>query len=332
MHACMCMCDLYFIAIKEKSPYIGYHEEDLACVKQDTCLNTVRTLHGTRTIKLGFVDDGSLFNKSHVYYSRSSLSLFACPFHHVKHIKPSEVEKEFHYISGHVTELLSCCHPKLLIKWCENLTASEKHKIKLLPPYSLYKLRKLRSSSAILKMMSVLWTWNNHSILMCLADFSPVAQTLVEEFYSRLHLKFNVTKYPVLLPTPSTIPYNNNSYTILTLKCDKKLNVSLQLVYEMQSVLIEKCEITEHALQLLAVQSSPLLLQWMISKYIVTIINVNVRQHCQYLATKEITEISIHPNIKHNIDSYVRAMIPKSDKVIFGGISMYTSQICIVAY
>ena len=74
----------------------------------------------------------------------------------------------------------------------------------------------------------------------------------------------------------------------------------------MQSVLIEKCEITEHTLQLLAVQSSPLLLQWMISKYIVTIINVNVRQYCQYFATKGITEIIIHPNIKHCIGDGVK--------------------------
>ena len=85
----------------------------------------------------------------------------------------------------------------------------------------------------------------------------------------------------------------------------------------MQSVLIEKCEITEHALQLLAVQSNPLLLQWMILKYIVIIINVNVRQHWQYFAAKGITEITIHPNIKHNIDSHVQATVPKSDEVIF---------------
>ena len=326
MHAYVSMC-IYFIAIKGRSPYIGYHEEDLASMKQHMCLNTVRTLHGTEAIKLGIVDDSALFNKSDVYYSRSTLSLFTCPIHHLKHIKPSEVEKEFHYISGHVIELLSCCEPNLLIKWCENLMASEKRNIKLLPPYSLYKVRKLRTSSAILKMMSVLCTWNNHSILTCLANFSQVAQTLLEEFFSRLYLMFNVTQYSMLLPTPSTIPYNNNSYTVLTLKCDKKLNVSLQLVHEMQSVLIEKCEITEHALQLLAVQSSPLLLQWMISKHIVTIINVNVRQHCEYFAARGITEITVHPNIKHSIDTHVQATLPKSDEVIFVGFGIYTSQL-----
>ena len=307
---------LHFIVIKVKLPHVEYQRKAFSNTKEDTCSNTIRTSHGTRTIKLGFVDDIALFNKSHVYHARLSLSLFTSPLHHVKHIKPSEVEKEFNYLCGHALELLSCCDPKLLMKWCENLMASEKHKIKLLPPYSLYKLRKLKTSSAILKMMRVLWTWNNHSILTCLARFSEVALTLLEEFVSRLHLKFRITDYTLLPSTPSVIPYVNNSYTILALKCDKKLSLSLQLVHEMQSVLIEKCEITEHALQLLAVKSSPLLLQWMISKYIVTIINVSVRQHCQYFATKGIAEITIYPKIKHIIDCHVQAAVPKSDEVI----------------
>ena len=307
---------VYFIVIKDKLPYTEYQKQTIDRNKPDTCLNKFKTLHGTRTIKLGFVDDSSLFNKSHIYHSRISLSPFTYSFKYVKHIKPSEVEKEFHYISGHVIELLRCCDPKLLIKWCENLMASEIHKVKLLPPYSLYKLRKLKCSSPVLKMMSVLWTWNNHSVLKFLARFSEIALTLLEEFDSRLHLNFFFSKYSLLQPKPSMVPYNNNSYTILTMKCDEKLNLSLQLVHEMQSVLIEKCEITEHALQLLAVQSSRLLLQWMISKYIVTIINVNVRRHCQYFATKGITEVLIHPNIKHNIDSHVKAAVITSDKVI----------------
>ena len=310
------MC-IYFVVIRDKLPYTEYQKQTLDSIKQDTCSNIVSTLHGARTIKLGFFDDSTLFNKSHVCYSRIPLQLYICPFQHVKHIKPSEVEKEFHYISGHVVELLSCCDPKLLIKWCENLMASEIHKVKLLPPYSLYKLRRLKYSSPILKMLSVLWTWNNHSVLKVLARFSEIALTLLEEFDSRLHLNLAFSEYPLLQPKPSMVPYNNNSYTILTMKCDEKLNLSLQLVHEMQSVLIEKCKITEHALQLLAVQNSPLLLQWMISKYIVTIINLNVRQHCQYFATKGITEVLIHPNIKHNIDSHVKAAVITSySKVI----------------
>ena len=307
---------LCFTVMKDKLPSTKFQKQPLDSIEQETFSNAVSTLHGPKTIKLGFIDDSTLFNKSCDYLSRISLSLFTSSFQCFKLIKPSEVQIEFHYIAGHVVELLSCCHSNLLIKWCENLMASEIHKVKLIPPYSLYKLRRLETSSAILKMLSILWTWNNHSILMCLARFSEVALTLLEEFDSRLLLKFSITEYPLLPSTPSMTPYNNNSYTTLTLKCDvKKLNLSLQLVHEMQSVLIEKCEITEHALQLLAVQSNPLLLQWMIPKYIVTIINVNVRQHCQYFATKGITEITIHPNMKHVIDSHVQTTVPKSGEV-----------------
>ena len=98
------------------------------------------------------------------------------------------------------------------------------------------------------------------------------------------------------------IPHNNNSSTILTVKCNRKLQVTLQLVYDIQSMMIEKCKVTEYALRLLAVQSSPLELQWIISKYIVTLINVNVRKHREYFATKGIAEILVHPNVKHCIN------------------------------
>ena len=300
------------IVLKEKLPNVQHRKQSINITRQNT--NTVSTLHGIRTIKLHFVDDSILFNKSNVYHSRIS-SLVICPFQHVKHIKPSEAEKEFQYISGHVVELLSCCDPKLLIKWCENLMASEKNNINLLTLFTLYKFKKLRTSSAILKMMSVFWCWSNHSILKCLAEFSELAVSLLNEFDSRLHLDSSIADYPILLPMSSMIPYNNSSYTILTLKCNEKLRLSLQLVYDMQSVMMEKCEITEHALKLLAVQSSPLTLQWMIPKHIITVINVNVRQHHQYFATKGITEILIYPYIKYCFDGNVKELI-KTTKVI----------------
>ena len=307
--------------LKDKLPHTEYYEQTVASGKH---IKTVNTLHGARTIKLGFVDDSTLFNKSRTHYPRK-VSLLICPFQHVKRIKPSEVDKEFQYVSGHILELLSHCHPKLLINWCENLLAIEmanehelfvlwfsnpmanEHGIKLLSPYTMYKLRKLRTSSAILKMMSMFWSWSNHSILTSLVEFSEIAAALLEEFDSRLYLNSSIIKYPILSSlAPAMIPYNNNSFTVLTLKCNRKSQVTLQLVFDMQSMMIEKCEITQHALQLLAVQSSPLVLQWMISKYIVTAINVNVRKHQEYFATKGITEILIHPNIKHCIDGNLK--------------------------
>ena len=310
-YVCYCTTYLYFIALKDKLPYKRYQKQ---ARRQDTNSKVVCTLHGIRSIKLGFVDDSILFNKSQAYHTRKS-SVFICPFQHVKHIKPAEAEKEFHYISAHVLEFLGCCHPKLLKIWCENLMASETHKIKLLPPYSVYKLRKLRTSSAILKMMSIFWSWSNHSILTCLVKFSEIATALLEDFDSRLYINSSITKYPISLPAHSMIPHNNNSFTILTLKCNGKLQVTLQVVYDIQSMMIEKCKITQHALQLLAVQSTPLVLQWMISKYIVILINVNVRRHHEYFSTRGITEILIHPNIKHCIDGAPKLL--SLDEVIY---------------
>ena len=322
----VCISTYVYVGLKHQFPNTE-HEKlhvTLDYIRQVANAKVVSTLHGTRTIKFGFVDDSTLFNKSKAYHS-SKLSVFISPFQYVKHIKPSEVEKEFHYISEHVVELLSHCHPELLIKWCENLMMGESsslpswcenlmigetssllrwyetHKIKLLPPYSVHKLRKLRTSSAILKMMSIFWSWSNHSVLTCLAEFSEIAAALLQDFDSRLYLNSSITKYPISPPLPSMIPHNNNNSTILTVKCNRKLQVTLQLVYDIQSMMIEKCEITEHALRLLAVQSSPLELQLIISKYIVTLINVNVRKHREYFATKGITEILVHPNVKHCI-------------------------------
>ena len=315
----ICTCAHYLhmylyicIVIKEKLPNVEHQKQSIDNTRQDTYTDS--TLHGIKTIRLHFVDDSILFNESNAYHTRI-FSLVICPFQHVKHIKPSEAEKEFHYITGHVVELLSCCDPKLLIKWCENLMASEKNKIKLLTSFSLYKFKKLRTSSAILKMMSVFWSWSNHSILKCLAEFSELAVSLLNEFDSRLHLHSSIAKYPISPPISSMIPYNNNSYTILTLKCNEKLQLSLQLVYDMQSVMIEKCEITEHALQLLAVQSSPLILQWMIPKHIITVINVNMRQHHQHFVTKGITEILIHPIIKYCFDDNVKELIETTEVI-----------------
>ena len=207
---------IYILVLKDNLPYTAKCQYQT--ILQNTDSKILCTLHGQKTIKLGFADDSILFNKLQDDYSRK-LSVFIHLLQHVKHIHASDVEKEFYYLSGHVIKLLSCCHPELLIKWCENLMASEIHKIKLLPSYSVYKLRMLKTSSAILKMMSFFWSWSNHSLLKCLAEFSEIAATLLEDFDSRLYLNSLITKYSIPLPDLSMIPHNNNSFTVLTVKC-----------------------------------------------------------------------------------------------------------------
>ena len=220
------------------------------------------------------------------------MSLLVYPLHYVKHINPSEVESEFLYITGHVMELLSHCHPVLLIEQCRQLMASEIHKIKLFPNDYIERLRNLETSLSLLKMLSVFWSWSNHSILSYLAEFSELSVTLLEEFDSRMMLSCSIVHYSCV-STPVT-PCDDGNYTMLTLKCKDNLKISLKLVYDIQSTLIEKCDITQHALQLVAVQEDPIELQWMIPFSLVDLVNKNVKHNLQYFAIKGITDILLH--------------------------------------
>ena len=309
-----------FIALKDKSLNLVQNAENII---PEANLNVAYT--GSKKFKRSeFFHGTTRFGKSQTCtYWLKSPSLDLCPLQYVKCINPSDVDKEFYYLSGHVIELLNCCHPELLIKWCENLMAFEDCDCKLLPRYFVFRLRQLKSSLAILKMMSLFWSWSNHSVLKCLAGFSEVATALLEEFDSRLYLNSLITKYPIPLPDPSMIPHNNSSFTVLTLKCNRKLQVTLQEVYDIQSMIIEKCEITQHALQLLAVQSSPLMLQWMTSKYVVEFINCNLRKHRKYFASKGFTEILIHPNMMHCFDGGINKDSILLTKVFYLNINMY---------
>ena len=260
------------------------------------------------------VDDSALNFKSNVYQS-NIMSLLIFPLHYVKHIKPSEIESEFHYITKHVIKLLSYCHPTLLIEKCRQLMASEIHKIKLFPTAYLNKLSSFKNSSAILKMLSIQWTWSNFFILTHLADFSRLAVTLLEEFNLRI-----VSSYPIVnYPFPSlAIPFDDNNYTCLIFQCEYNIKASLSLVNDMQSILTEKCEITQHALQPLAVQSDPIELQWMIPLNVIDLINKKINKHIQCFASKGISAILIYPDAKYCIkyDVKVGPMIVLSAKEV----------------
>ena len=173
--------------------------------------------------------------------------------------------------------------------------ASEIHKIKLFSMAYVNKLKSFKTSSAILKMLSVQWTWSNFSVLTHLADFSRLAVTLLEEFNLRIVLSYPIANYPF----PSlVVPFNDNNYTFLIFQCKDNIKDSLHLVNDMQSILTEKCEITQHALQLLGVQSGPIKLQWMIPLNVVDLINRKINQHLQCFASKGIIAILIYPDTK----------------------------------
>ena len=259
------------------------------------------SLCGTKMISMDDNSTATVLHSIPKLCHRRSLSFYQ--LHCLKYLRPSVVERVFQYTVRHVTELLSCCDPELLMKWCENLMASDTHQIKLFTANFIDQIRQLKSSSVILKMLSHHWTWSNYSILKVLAQFSKLALDLLEEFGTRLNTMLPIAEYPIGSFAVSMFPYDSSSYTMLTLECGHELNHSLQLVYDMQSVITENCDITQHALLLLAVDSDPTRLHWMIPKSVVTIVNTRVLQCSQLLFSKGVVKIFIYPSTVHVLHS-----------------------------
>ena len=259
----------------------------------------IEALCSTRTALTTSPDDSVMVSLTHSPLHKKTSSSFC----QLNCLKPSTVDRVFQYTVKHVIELLNCCDPNLLIKWCEHLMASDTHKIKLFTANFMDQMKQLKSSKAILKMLSHYWAWSSYSILKALAQFSKLALDMLEEFDTRLN---PITEYPITSYAVSMFPYDTSSYTVLTFECNHKPNHSLQLVYDMQSVITENCDITQHALLLLAVESNPKRLYWMIPKSVVTVVNTRVMECSQLLVSKGVMKIFIYPSTVHVLDSAKR--------------------------
>ena len=294
-------CKFCIIILPEQKslmqPYLEHVTADTTTNMKDEQPLVTHSLHNTKMISM---DDSATATVLHSFPRRRSSSF--CQLYYHKHLKPSTVETVFQYAVRHVTELLSCCDPKLLIKWCENLMASDTHRIELFTANFIDKIKELKTSPAILKMISHYWTWSNYSILKVLTQFSKLALDMLEEFGTRLNTMIAITEYPIGSLAVSMFAYDASCYTMLTFECDHKLS-HLQLVYDMQSLITENCDITQHALLLLAVDSNPTRLHWMIPKSVVTIINTRVMEYSQLLFSKGVIKIFIYPTTVHVLDS-----------------------------
>ena len=62
-------------------------------------------------------------------------------------------------------------------------------------------------------------------------------------------------------------------------------------------MMVKKCDITQHCLQLLAMRSDPFILYWTIPKCVVGLINSNVPLHSEYLYSRGILEVLVYPDL-----------------------------------
>ena len=222
------------------------------------------------------------------------------------YIEASSVLTVYFQVSDTVTELLASCQVEVLLDVCNNLMASDKHNIKYFSDNQIEKLKNCDSSLLLLQRLSLFFTWSNHSILRVLADHCSEAVNILDDFDCRVDSFELIVSYPIPCFSLSMIPFDSSSHTILAIRCDQELyECSLQYVYDMQSVMMEKCDITHHCLQLLAVRSDPTILYWTIPKCVVCLINDSVPLNSEYLYSRGILEVLVYPDLVFTFGDHI---------------------------
>ena len=227
----------------------------------------------------------------------------------------------FHLIDQ-LEELLQSYDYGMMMEQCSSLMASDQYDIKLFNSDQM----KLFSwyNNAILLRKLCLFAWSNRSILRTLISYCNKAEKLLDKFESNLDPLNPVASYPIPCLSSDMIPGDSNAYTILAVRCKVELYIStLQYVYDIQSVMIEKCDITQHCMQLLAVRSDPTILYWSIPKCVVDLINTNVLLHSKYLYSIGILEVLVYPDL----------LLSTGDNVCYGSLAFEcvdTEKVCIL--
>ena len=223
-------------------------------------------------------------------------------------IDASSVDFLFLDITVQVTKLLQD-YKLELVQQCESLKASNAHKLNL---FSADQMKELSECDTILMKISSVFTWSNNSILKVLAKCSSEAVKLLHEFESKLDSLQPITSYPIPCLSSNMIPVDTNTHTILAVRFDKELyQCTLQSVYDVESVIIEKCDITQHCLQLLAVRSDPTVLYWTIPECVVHLIDTNIPLHSECLHSRGILEVLVYPDL----------LFTTGDDVYFGSLA-----------
>ena len=195
-----------------------------------------------------------------------------------------------------IKEILQSCDASLLAEACNSLLASETDKISLFSDVFIQSLSNCSSTASLLQYLSFLFTWSDHSILRALVIFIDEAVQLLDVFDSSMDPLDTIVSYPICVFSLSMIPSEDSPYTLLAIRCDKELQkCSLQYVFNIRSILVELCDITQHCLQLLAIQSDPTIFYWNIPKCVVGLISINLLEYSEYLYSQGIVEVVAYP-------------------------------------
>ena len=158
-------------------------------------------------------------------------------------------------------------------------------------------LNNYSNTSLLLQDLSHLWSWSNHSVLRVLVGFCPEAIKLLDEFDCRLDPFEPITSYPVF----EIIPNDATAQVVLNVKfAEGTSKVTLQDVFDMCSLVVNKCDVTQCCPQLIATQQAQgfITIYWSIPKSVVNLITSKALQYSAKFYDMGILEVKIYPDIK----------------------------------
>ena len=216
----------------------------------------------------------------------------------MEYLKPFTIADEFSYVTDQITKLLHLDDPNILVEGCKTVMASDDvYGIKFFSDDQIEQLYCHHNTPLLLQELSYLWSWSNHSVLRILVGACDEAIKLLDVFDSHLDPFEPIASYPVF----ESVPTDATAQTTLIVKFTRDVQeFTLQVVFDLCSIVVSNCGITHYCPQLIATQHTQgsYTIYWSIPKCVINIISSKVLQHSSKLNDMGMLEVTIYPDTK----------------------------------
>ena len=157
----------------------------------------------------------------------------------------------------------------------QNLMASEVHHIPLFAGTLLKKFDTYKSFILLKILLLPYISWLDHSLIrqLVLSSQRTIAKKILDTFDGSIDYEQSLLSYPIPAPSQLMIPLDGSDYTLVATKWDFDFRLAtLQKVVDIRNDLIKLWEITQHAVQLTAIDIQERYLYWMIPKSVTKLI------------------------------------------------------------
>ena len=207
---------------------------------------------------------------------------------------------KFLSIMVQVNRLLQEYDKQIFLEACSNLHAysSDSHVEPLFPSHYISNITTIQE---VLTKLSFLWSWHNCSVLRALLTACNCHDglTLLDDFEAQIDDNQPIELFPIPRLSSKMAPSSSSAYTILSIRSEHYQNQQAPLKHtrEVATILVEVFGISHYALQLLAVQLTPLMMYWMVPKSVISLINKKIHKHMNVLRSVGFSEIAAYPSI-----------------------------------